>query len=92
MRINGINSSTRMHKIYKKTKENRLVSDKETLNIGDKIKISDIAREIVRIDNPIIDESKKIERIISLIKDRKYDVDSKKLAISMIKGIKKWED
>ena len=92
MRINGINSSERMHKIYKKNKTDKSVSDKDTLNIGDKIEISDIARGISVIDDPIIDESKKIERITNLIKDENYDVDSKKLAMAMLKGIRKWEE
>lgn len=89
MRINSINSSMNVAGIYKtnaqrqKSKINKLKA-----NNSDSIEISDIAKIISNIDDPVINEAKEIERIKTLIENENYEVDSKKLAKAMLKNIR----
>lgn len=88
MRIDGINSSMNITNIYKTNAE----SQKGKLNKaeqGDRIEISNIAKSISDIDDPIvIDEAKKIEEIKYLMENGSYKIDSKKLAQAILKSIR----
>lgn len=87
MRINSINSSMNVAGIYK-TNAQRQKNKINKTSQQDHIEISDIAKIMSNIDDPVIDEAKEIERIKTLIENENYEVDSKKLAKAMLKNIR----
>lgn len=88
MRINSLNSSGGMAKIYDKTDINKSKKTVIKNSILDKIELSSEAKKLQKIDIPMIDEAEKIKRIKELIKNENYEVDSKKLAKAMLDRFK----
>lgn len=92
MRINGINSSEKLSNIYKKNKVSGISKNIGIEKSGDRLEISNIAKEISLIDDPVIDEARIIDNIQNLIENENYQVDSKKLAMAMLRCVKEREE
>ncbi|MGL4739277.1 MAG: flagellar biosynthesis anti-sigma factor FlgM [Sarcina sp.] len=88
MRINSLNSSGGIAKIYDKTSISKNSDSTIKNSILDKIEISAEAKKLQKIDIPVIDEAEKIKKIKELIKNENYEVDSKKLAKAMLNRFK----
>ncbi|MGL5633614.1 MAG: flagellar biosynthesis anti-sigma factor FlgM [Sarcina sp.] len=88
MRINSLNSSDGIAKIYEKKSENKNNENKIKSSVLDKIELSVEAKKLQKVDIPIIDEAEKIKKIKELIKNENYEVDSKKLAKAMLNRFK----
>lgn len=84
MKINGVNSAERLSSVYRNNKSFDSSKKTQIKTNGDKIEISNRARELSKMDDSSIDESKKIEKVKELIQKENYNVDSKKLAIAML--------
>lgn len=84
MKINGVNSAERLSSVYRNNKSFDSSKKTQIKTNGDKIEISNRARELSKMDDSSIDESRKIEKVKELIQKENYNVDSKKLAIAML--------